>query len=187
MTDDTPALDPRRSHPKAREDDARGAPKGAGTVQPEHGGRIGNPPHVPTQENRDKVRTLAKTFPAHARHYIARLIGVSVSTLDKHYGDDMELGRAEMLAAVGAQVVNRAMDASKVDSAKGDLDAQKFILARLGGWSTKLEVTGKDGGPIQHKDFDLSNLSEDEKRLLLGTVDRLLDSDAQGEDDAPTA
>lgn len=186
MTDET-TPDPRRTHPKVREDDARGAPKGAGVIVPEHGGRIGNPPHVPTQENRDKVRTLAKTFPSHARHFIARLLGVSISTLDRHYADDMELGRAEMLAAVGAQVVNRAMDASKTENAKGDLDAQKFILARLGGWSTKLEVTGKDGGPVQVKDFDLSKLSEDEKRLLLGTVDRLLDGEPQGEDDAPTS
>lgn len=185
MTDET-TPDPRRTHPKVREDDARGAPKGAGVVELPNGSRIGNPPHVPTQENRDKVRTLAKTFPAHARHFIARLIGVSVSTLDRHYADDMELGRAEMLAAVGAQVVNRAMNAEH-ETAKGDLDAQKFILARLGGWSTKLEVTGKDGGPVQVKDFDLSQLSEDEKRLLLGTVDRLLDGEAQGEDDAPTA
>lgn len=183
MTDETPTTDPRRTHLKTREDDARGAPKGAGVVKPEHGGRIGNPAHVPTQENRDRVRTLAKTFPMHARHYIARLIGVSVSTLDRHYGEDMELGRAEMLAAVGAQVVNRAMNAGN-ETAKGDQRDQHFILARLGGWSTKLEVTGKDGGPVQVKDFDLSALSEDEKRLLLGTVDRLLDGETQGEDDA---
>jgi hypothetical protein len=187
MTDENPWQNNGGAQPKARDDDARGAPKGAGVIEPEHGGRIGNPKHVPTQENREKVRTLAKTFPAHARHFIARLIGVSVSTLDRHYDDDMLLGRAEMLAAVGAQVVNRALDASKLDNAKGDLDAQKFILARLGGWSTKLEVTGRDGGPVQVKDFDLSNLSDDEKRLLLGTVDRILDGEAQGEDDASAA
>lgn len=187
MTDENPWQNNGGAQPKAREDDARGAPKGAGVIVPEHGGRIGNPPHVPTQENRDKVRTLAKTFPAHARRYIARLIGVSVATLDRHYGDDMEFGRAEMLAAVGAQVVNRALNAGH-ETARGDQHDQHFILARLGGWSTKLEVTGKDGGPVQVKDFDLSTLSEDEKRLLLGTVDKLLDGgEPQGEDDAPTA
>jgi hypothetical protein len=147
---------------------------------------MGQPPFEPTQEQRDRVRTLAKAFPAHARHYIARLLSISVATLDRHFHDDMELGRAEMLASVAAQVVNRAMNAAH-ETAKGDLDAQKFILARLGGWSTKLEVTGKDGGPVQFKDFDLSSLTEEEKRLLLGTVDKLLDGPAEGEDDAPTA
>ncbi len=173
--------------PKTRADDARGAPAGAGVITPEHGGRIGNPPYVPTEENRVKVRELSQVFPIHARHYIARLIGVSVSTLDRHYGDDMELGRATMLSQIGHQLLARAVQAD-ADIAKGDLDAQKFIMARLGGWSTKLEVTGKDGGPVQVKQYDLSHLSEDEKRILLSAVGGLLGEDGdKAEDDAPAA
>jgi hypothetical protein len=171
---------------KTRDDDARGTPKGAGVITPPHGGRIGNPPFEATDEQRKKVREYAKVFPPHAEHMIARLIGVSTRTLQRHLREEMDLGRAEMLAAVGAQVVNRAMNAEAAGPdgkplAKGDLDAQKFILARLGGWTTKVEMTGKDGGPIRHASFDLSKLSEDEKRALLPVLDQLIES---GEDDA---
>jgi hypothetical protein len=53
-------------------------------------------------------------------------------------------------------MVNRALNAD-AETAKGDLDAQKFILARLGGWSTKVEMTGKDGRPVET--VDLSGMS----------------------------
>lgn len=157
--------------------DRRGTPPGRGIVVPEHGGRIGNPPFVPTDAQRHKVRQLAKAFPLHAEHYIARLIGVSLATLRRHFADDLEHGRAEMLAAIGAQVVNRAIDADAKDGdgkplAKGDLDAQKFILARLGGWSTKVEHSGPDGGPIQL--FDLSQLGKDELEAMLPVIEQIL-------------
>jgi hypothetical protein len=166
--------------PKTRPDDARGAPPG-GAFAGRNGGTIGNPPFEPTVEQREKVRTLAKTFPVHARHYIARLIGVSVSTLDRHFHDDMEQGRAEMLAAIGAQMIKRAMDAGGAAPAKGELDAQKFILARLGGWSTKVEVAGPGGGALQTVSYDLSALSEDEKRALLPVLDKLIQEQPDGD------
>lgn len=134
---------------KTRDDDARGAPRG----------HWGNQPFVPTDEQRQKVRTYAKTFPVHGEHYIARLMGFSKDTLRRHFADDLELGRAEMLAAVGSQMVNRAMNADN-ETVKGDLDAQKFILARLGGWTTKVEMTGKGGRPIEN--VDLSRLSPEQ-------------------------
>lgn len=115
-------------------------------------GQFGVQPFQATEEQRAKVRTLAKTFPVHGEHYIARLMGFSRDTLRRHFADDLEMGRAEMLAGVGAQMVNRAMDAN-AETAKGDLDAQKFILARLGGWTTKVEMSGKDGRPIETVDL----------------------------------
>lgn len=122
-------------------------------------GRFGNVAFVPTDEQRQKVRTLAKTFPEHSNHRIAILVGVSRSTLEKHFREDLDYGRAEMLASVGAQVINAALDSENA-SAKGDRDLQKFILARLGGWSTKVEHSGKDGRPIEH--VDLSRLSPEQ-------------------------
>lgn len=130
--------------PKVRDDDARGAPKGS----------FGNKPFVPTDEQRAKARTLAKTFPPHAEHYIAALLGISRTTLQRHFEGDMLLGRAEMLAQIGGQMIHRAINADAVGEdtkpiAKGDLDAQKFVLARLGGWSTKLVVSDKEQGPAE--------------------------------------
>jgi hypothetical protein len=160
---DRPPQTPTASNPKVRPDDARGAKPGTGTVTPPHGGRIGQAPYIPSEEQRKKVRDYAKTFPLHGEHLIARLVGISTSTLRRHHADDMELGRAEMLAAVGAQVINRAINVDAVGAdgkpiAKGDLDAQKFILARLGGWTTKIDAGPKASEPFGGS-VDLSRLS----------------------------
>ncbi|MFL6864134.1 MAG: hypothetical protein ACJ8DZ_14160 [Allosphingosinicella sp.] len=137
------------SIPKTREDDARGAPPG----------RFGNPPFVPSDSQRLRVRALAKTFPPTAEHYIARLLGINLSTLRRHFGDDLEMGRAELLAAVGSQLINAALDKG-AETAKGDRDLQKFIMARLAGWSNKHELSGLGGGPIET--VDLSRLTPDQ-------------------------
>lgn len=142
-------------------DDRRGTPAGQGTVTPPHGGRIGNPPFVPTDEMRERVKALAKTFPENSNHYIAVMLGIHRETLTKHFRHELDMGRAEMIAAIGAQVINRAMNADALGPdnkplAKGDFDAQRFVLAKLV-WSNKVEVTGKDGGPIET--LDLSGLT----------------------------
>jgi hypothetical protein len=156
---DTPQQPLGGPRPKVRADDARGAPAGGGTITPAHGGRIGNPPFIPTDEQRLQVRAHAKVFPVHAEHYIATLIGISVSTLRRHFQDDLTLGRAEMLASVGAQMINRSLNAD-AETVKGDIDAQKFILARLGGWTTKVEVGDKARQPFGGEPVDLSRLSD---------------------------
>lgn len=168
MTEQAPSPPPARK--------GRGTPPGKGVVLA-NGGRIGNPPFVPTEEQRYKVRQYAKAFPVAGEHHIARLIGVCRQTLRNHFADDLALGRAEMLAAVGSQMVNRALDANGTSPdgkplAKGDLDAQKFVLARLGNWSTKVEHAGPGGGPI--RTFDLTNLTEEQKDALLPVIDQLL-------------
>lgn len=166
--------------------DRRGTPPGKGSIVPAHGGRIGNPPFVPTPEQRETARHLAKGFPPAGERFIARLMGISRDTLRLHFADDMELGRAEMLAAVATQFINRAIDveAKSPDGkllAKGDPDNQKFILARLAGWSSKIEHSGPEGGPIETKFFDLSNLTLEQKKALLPVIDQLL---AQTPEDA---
>lgn len=150
-----------------------------------HGGAIGNPAFVPTEEQRAKVRTYAKVFPIHGEHFIARLIGVSRNTLRKHFADDLELGRAEMLASVGSQMINRAIDASN-ETVKGDLDAQKYILARLGGWTTKVEVGDKARQPFGGETIDLSRLSEEQLEAYgrLAAIAEGLDPDDVVDSDA---
>jgi hypothetical protein len=154
MTDDRP-----QPASGAEAPERRGTPPGAGIVAPAHGGRIGNPPFVPTEDQRRQVRALAQVFPPAAQRYIAVKMGISETTLKKHFRDDLDIGRADMLATVGAQFINAAIDANNPLS-KGDRDAQKFILARLAGWSNKVELSGKDGGPVET--VDLSRLSDKE-------------------------
>lgn len=138
--------------------DRRGAPAG----------HFGNVAHEPTEASRARVRTLAQVFPEHSNEKIAIQLGISRSTLEKHYRHDLDLGRAQMLASVGAQMIQRALkgdDAVGEDGkplAPGNIEAQKFILARLGQWTTKVEMTGKDGRPIET--VDLSGMSKAELR-----------------------
>lgn len=172
MSDEKPL---RRKGAKIRDDDARGTPPGAGTREGKNGGRIGNPPFVPTDEQREKVREMAKVFPIQGEHFIARLMGFSRDTLRRHFADDMEMGRAQVMFDLGSQMMEHARNGT-TDKAKGNLDALKFTLARLGGWSTKVEMTGRDGGPIRHANFDLTKLSDEEKRALLPVLDKLIDS-----------
>lgn len=133
---------------KERDDDRRGAPPG----------RMGNPPFVVTDEMRAKCRTLAKTMKGEqqaARSWIASQMGISVSTLDRHFSEELIAGRAEIVASVGATFVGVVM--GTVTVSKERLDAMKFFLSRMGGWSTKLEVGGIPGRPIET--VDLTGLS----------------------------
>ncbi len=168
--------------PKTRPDDKRGAAKGGnGITGLGGGGSIGQQPFVPTDAQRARVRQLAKAFPHQREDYIAALMGFSLSTLHRHFREELTLGRAELVADVAAQFVARAID-HKDEIAKGDIDAQKFVLVRMGGWLQTVAHTGKDGGPIQTMNYDLSSLSEDQKRAILPVLDQLL-GEAERHDD----
>lgn len=172
--------------PKTRSDDARGTPPGRGMVTaPNGGGRIGNPPFVATDEQRKRVRELAKVFPAAGRQMIARLMGFSVATLDRHFADEMELGRAELAVTIGTQMINRAINVDAVGAdgkplAKGDLKAMEFVLTHMCGWTKRVEVTGRGGGPIRTETVDLTRLSEAQLREYgrLAAIAEGLDPDA---------
>jgi len=160
---------------KRREDDARGSPRGS----------WGNPPHQPTEAYREEVRKLAKVYsPYMAQRAIARKLGISRDTLLNYYRDDLDAGRDEMLAAVGAQMVNRALDASN-PTIKGDIQAQMFILARLGGWTTRVDMT-PNPTPQQSQLIDISHLSLEEQAALLPIIDQLLLTNGTGDDDSET-
>lgn len=132
--------------------DARGAPKG----------HFGNVPFEPTDEQRQKVRTLAKTMRHEMqmpRKWIAAQMGFSVATLDRHFEEDMIAGRAEVVASLGATLIGVALGTIK-DISRERLDAIKFALPRIGGWSTKIEMSGPNGRPIEA--VDLSRLSAEQ-------------------------
>lgn len=169
----------------------RGTPPGKGTVVTPNGGRIGNPPFEPTEDQRQKVRTLAKAFPVHGEHMIARLAGFSRGTLRTHFAEDMEHGRAEMLAGVASQMISRALDEERLDAegrkiARGNLDAQKFILARMGGWTTKVDVGDQAALPFGGR-VDLSRLTDEQLEdygRLAAIAEGLDPEDLLGDEDA---
>lgn len=146
-----------------------GTPTGQATTPQPHGGAIGNPPFEKTAEQSALVRRLASVFPLHGEHLLAAKVGISRPTLRKYFADELLLGRADMVASVGSQVISRAINADAVDDegnpvAKGDLEAQKFVLARLGGWTTKVDTSEQGQQPFGGT-VDLSNLTDEELEL----------------------
>lgn len=126
---------------KPEREDHRGTPPGAGVIVPAHGGRIGNPPHEWSQELADQVRLLAKvTSQTHA----AATLHISESTIIRHYGKEWQEGQAEAVATVGGKLLQKALG--------GNLTAQIFYLRTKGkgAYSTRVEITGRDGGPVEH-------------------------------------
>lgn len=126
-------------------EDRRGAPAG----------QFGNPAFVPTEEQRARVRTLAKTIKADTpvgRKWLASQMGISVNTLDRHFEDDVIAGRAELNASLGATMVGVAMGTIKdVDPVR--MRAIEFTLSRLCNWTTKVTIGTDTGRPIETVDL----------------------------------
>jgi hypothetical protein len=153
--------------------DRRGTPPGAGTVVPAQGGRIGNPSHVRDEAKAAEIRTLAKVA---SQELAAEAVGISVDTLQRYYLADFNAGKREAVMAVGGKLLAKAMN--------GDRTCMIFYLRTQGKWSTRVELTGVDGGPI--RTFDLSRFSPAMKRVLLAEVEELLAQEGAGlgEEDA---
>lgn len=94
---------------------------------------------------------------------IAVFLGIDEKTLRKHYERELDFGLMKLLAGVVNSLGRMALGAPAVFDAKGnklrdeikpELGAACFIMKTRGkgmGWSERLEVTGKDGGPMQHQ------------------------------------
>lgn len=154
-------MPPDQAHPKIRDDDARGTPPGAGTVE-SNGGKIGNPPFNATPDQRRDVEAWVRA--GCTADDIAVLLDVSRSTVDRHFKRELQLGRAKLKVALGGKLVKMALE--------GDKTSLIFWLRTQAKWNTRVEHVGADGGPI--RTFDLGGLDLDEKRTLLRVIDQLL-------------
>lgn len=160
--------------PKAAESDERvenrGTPPGKGTITPAHGGRIGNPPFEPTEEQRLQVRTLAKVC---SIPMITQVTGLKKDVLHKYFQRDLDLGKAEAVATIGAKLLEKAMG--------GNLTAMIFFLRTQGKWNTRVELANPDGTPLM-RPYDLSGIPIEQKRLLLPILDALMGQHAPEEE-----
>mgnify|MGYP003676267042 FL=1 len=95
----------------------------------------GRPRHKPDDENRKRVLQAAAL--GITQEGIARLMRISITTLEKHYRS--ELDRA------GDVLVEEIAGAMYVKALNGDIGAQKYILGCRAGWSEKqtIEHTGR--------------------------------------------
>lgn len=99
------------------------------------------PPHVPTQENREKVGLLSAFGVTEVG--IAAELGISHVTLRKYYMDEIATGTDRAVARVGAKLYNTA-----IGNSPGSITAAIFFLKVKGGWQEKIALTNSDGTDI---------------------------------------
>ncbi len=84
----------------------------------------GRPLWVPTEEERKKVRLYAGL--GMTQEQIGSLLGKSVDSLDRHCRDDLDAGKAEIIAKVAGSLVKKAMN--------GDTASAIFYLKTQARW-----------------------------------------------------
>lgn len=140
------------SRPVTREDDKR---------------LDGRPAHIPTPESRQKVEELARVI---TQGQIAILMDISISTLQKHYPRELELGLAKAASAIGVKMIEKALT--------GHFASMAFFLSRRGGWNDKLDIVAPKGALIRQ--YNLGDKSPEELEALLPVLDAII---ASGGDD----
>lgn len=126
-------------------------------------GGKGNPPFVPTKEQRGLV-TFGKACGA-THEQIAEQLGISKDTLERHFRAELDQGKDRVLSQMRGVALKKAL--------AGDNDMVKFCLARLDPEfreKKSLEHSGPDGAPMQHehisKPADFSRLTVEKRRQL---------------------
>ena len=89
--------------------------------------------YVPTQKDRDLVRTLSGI--GVPQRDIALLVGITKPTLHKHFREDLDRGMAEANAKVAKTLYERAIS--------GDLGAAIFWAKARMGWSERQDINVK--------------------------------------------
>jgi hypothetical protein len=97
-------------------------------------------PHKPTAQTREKVRVLSCYS---TQDTIAKLMGLDKKTLRKHYRKELDHGKAEIDQLAVGLIVSLIRE--------GDRTAAIYYTKARMGWreGQVLEVTGKDGEPLQ--------------------------------------
>lgn len=98
---------------------------GSRDMAPRTQAKPGRPAHTPTARTREQVALLVTV--GVSAEIIAGVIGINVSTLRKHYADELRTGRATMAARVAGALLTSAM--------RGNVRAQTFFLATRAGWN----------------------------------------------------
>lgn len=112
---------------------------------------IGQPPFIATEQQREQVRV----YSAHLTDdMISSALGISHATLRKHFRAELDVGRRELLFDVSQLVATQAR--------AGCTNSQRMIMQRYGLLKSRVELTGKDGGPVEHTEVDLSRLTDEQ-------------------------
>jgi len=110
----------------------------------EEGGKVGRPPHLVSDDTRNKVYTLSTVGTRHED--IASVLNISHDTLVKYYKEELDKGRIEANASVAETLFKQAKE--------GNTTAMIFWLKSRAKWkeSTQHEISGNpDGTPVEVK------------------------------------
>ena len=123
----------------------------------------GRPPHQPDAVSRRLVEHHAAIGTPHQT--IAKLLQLSLNTMKKYYGEELELGLARANAVVGGRLFEEAR--------KGHVVAAIFWMKTRGGWreTAKLEHAGVPGEPIEIRPA-LAELTQAERDALRPILER---------------
>ncbi len=119
--------------------------------------------HKPTGETRRMVEQHAAVGTPHRQ--IAKLLGVSLNTMKRHYREELDLGLARANAVVASTLFSAAR--------RGNITACIFWMKTRGGWreTAKVEHAGTPGQPIELRPLDPSRLSNQTLTELLEARD----------------
>jgi hypothetical protein len=110
----------------------------------------GRPPHQPDAASRRLVEHHAAIGTPHQT--IAKLLQLSLNTLKKHYGGELELGLARANAVVGGRLFEEAR--------KGHVVAAIFWMKTRGGWRETSKVEHSGGTSLEVRQVDATKLSD---------------------------
>lgn len=132
---------------------------------------------IPTDEMREQVKTLAKVCSIAS---VALRLGISVSTLTRHFRKELDSGREEVDEMFLSKIV-------RYGSEKGhpkEVECMTKWLKRPGGpWdSRKIEISGPGGGPVPTIDARELDGMTDEQLAAIRTAIELLAAGAAGAD-----
>jgi hypothetical protein len=129
-------------------------------------------PHEPTEKDRKQVSVMAGIGLTHDQ--IADVMGISDETLRKYYSKELKISASVMTAQVANNLYSIA-----TSKGQGSVSAAIFWMKTRGGWREKdrIEVTGKDGEPIQIQSVPINTdeMDEDELAVLDSILSRLTD------------
>lgn len=112
------------------------------------------------------------------KNLVARQLGLTTHQLELHYGEDYEIGAAEILRAVSANALRIATSTTHPDAARVAMQ----VLDRRGGeeWrppAQKLEVKTQEAPPL----IDSSKLTFEEREQMRVMLTRIANEGAQSE------
>jgi hypothetical protein len=110
---------------------------------------------------------------------LAKLLGISLSTLSTAYGEVYEIASAEIMAKIGANLIQKAMSTTDPDAARLGMQ----ILERRGGeeWRAPIKRVEMDKKTDQAPVIDSSKLTFEERQALREMLERVANG---GEGDA---